>query len=366
MIPISAVVLGEDEEQLVIEVLRSGQLAQGPMVERLEREFADYCGTKHAVAVANGTLALVAALRALGVGPGDEVVTSAFTFVATLNAILECGARARFADIDPVTFNMDPGALAETCTEATRVVMPVHLYGQPADMAAVEHVAETRGAAIVEDAAQAHGAAIGDRRVGGFGLATFSFYATKNITTGEGGMVTTDDDALADRLRLLRNHGMRARYQYEFAGTNYRLTDVQAAIALPQLARLDAAVKQRQANAARLTEGLAGIPGVVTPTVTAGNRHVFHQYTIRVTEDAAVDRDELAARLASRGVQSGVYYPRVVFDYDCYRAHPNVVASDVPLAATTARQVLSLPVHPRLSDADLDQIVDAVRAATDG
>jgi len=238
--------------------------------------------------------------------------------------------------------------------------------GHPADMASIVPVAAQHGAAIVEDAAQAHGSAIGARTVGGFGVATFSFYATKNITTGEGGMVTTDDDAVADRLRLLRNHGMRARYQYEFAGTNYRLTDVQAAIALPQLARLDAAIKQRQANAARLTEGLSGIPGVVTPSIAAGCRHVFHQYTIRVTDEAAVDRDELAAQLASRGVQTGIYYPRVVFDYDCYRAHPNVVASDVPVAEATARQVLSLPVHPHLSDADLDQIVDAVRLAAAG
>ena len=363
MIPISAVVLGEDVERLVIEVLRSGQLAQGPMVARLEREFAAYCDTRHAVAVANGTVALVAAMRALGVGPGDEVVTSAFTFVATLNAILECGARARFADIDPATFNVAPASLADVCTDDTRVVMPVHLYGKPADMASVAAVAEQHGAAIIEDAAQAHGAAIAGRPVGGAGVATFSFYATKNITTGEGGMVTTDDDALADRLRLLRNHGMRARYEYEFAGTNFRLTDVQAAIAIPQLARLDAAIEQRQANAARLTEGLTGIAGLVTPVVTPGFRHVFHQYTIRVTEDATLDRDALAAQLASRGVQSGVYYPRVVFDYDCYREHPNVVASDVPAARATAREVLSLPVHPNLSAPDIDQIIDAIRAS---
>ena len=319
MIPISAVVLDEDVERLVLEVLRSGQLAQGPMVARLEREFAAYCGTRHAVAVANGTLALVAALRALGIGPGDEVVTSAFTFVATLNAILECGARARFADVDLGTFNVDAGSLAGVCTDRTRVVMPVHLYGQPADMAAVRSIADRHGAAIVEDAAQAHGAAIDGRRVGGSGVATFSLYATKNLTTGEGGIVTTDDDGVADRLRLLRNHGMRARYEYETVGTNYRLTDVQAAIAIPQLERLDATIERRQRNAARLTEGLCGVPGLVTPVITPGCRHVFHQYTVRVTDDAALDRDALAEQLASRGVQSGIYYPRVVFDYACYR-----------------------------------------------
>jgi len=363
VIPISAVALGEDEERLVVEVLRSGQLAQGPMVARLEGEFAAYCGTRHAVAVANGTLALVAALRVLGVGSGDEVVTSAFTFVATLNAILECGARARFADVDPVTFNVDPDSLGDVCTDRTRVVMPVHLYGQPADMASVAAIAERDGATIVEDAAQAHGASVGGRRVGGFGVGTFSFYATKNITTGEGGMVTTDDDDVADRLRMLRNHGMRARYMYESVGTNFRLTDLQAAIALPQLARLDATIAKRQANAARLDAGLSGIAGLVTPLVGPERGHVFHQYTIRVTADAAVDRDTLAAQLASRGVQTGIYYPRVVFDYDCYRDHPNVVAADVPAARATAGEVLSLPVHPNLSAADLDHIVEAVRAA---
>jgi len=363
LIPISAVVLGADEERLVVDVLRSGQLAQGPMVARLELEFAAFCGTAHAVAVANGTVALTAALKALGVGPGDEVVTSAFTFVATLNAILECGATARFADIDPSTYNVDPASLAAACTDRTRVVMPVHLYGQPADMAAIVSVAERHGAAIVEDAAQAHGARVDGRTVGGYGLATFSLYATKNITSGEGGVVTTNDDALADRLRLLRNHGMRARYQYELQGTNFRMTDVQAAIAIPQLARLSDTTKQRRANAARLSEGLAGIAGLEPPVTAAGREHVFHQYTVRVADEAPLDRDALAAALADRGVQTGIYYPRVVFDYDSYRGHPLVVPADVPHARDAARQVLSLPVHPHLSDADVDRIVDAVRVA---
>jgi dTDP-4-amino-4,6-dideoxygalactose transaminase len=363
MIPISAVVLGAAEEQLVLDVLRSGQLAQGPMVARLESEFATCCGTTHAVAVANGTVALTAALRALGVGPGDEVVTSAFTFVATLNAILECGATPRFADIDPVTYNVDPESLERVCTERTRVVMPVHLYGQPADMTAIAKVAERAGASIVEDAAQAHGARVDGATVGGFGLATFSLYATKNITSGEGGVVTTNDDALADRLRLLRNHGMRARYEYELQGTNFRMTDVQAAIALPQLARLRETTARRQVNAAQLSEGLADLPGLITPVTTPGRDHVWHQYTVRITDDAPLDRDALAAALTDRGVQSGIYYPRVVFDYESYQQHPLVLAADVPHAREAARQVLSLPVHPHLSGDDLDRIVGAVRDA---
>ena len=292
------VVLGADEEQLVVDVLRSGQLAQGPMVARFEHEFAAFCGTAHAVAVANGTVALTAALKALGVRPGDEVVTSAFTFVATLNAILECGATARFADIDPATYNVDPASLAAACTDRTRVVMPVHLYGQPADMAAIVNVAERHGAAIVEDAAQAHGARVDGRPVGGYGLATFSLYATKNITSGEGGVVTTNDDTLADRLRLLRNHGMRARYQYELQGTNLRMTDVQAAIAIPQLARLDdddeTTPDERDAAVRRSGRN----PGLEPPVTATGREHVFHQYTVRITDEAALDRDALAAALA--------------------------------------------------------------------
>ncbi len=237
-IPISTVRLGADEERLVLEVLRSGHLAQGPMVARLEAGFADVARVRHVVAVSSGTTALVAALQALEVGPGQEVVTSPFTFVATLNAILEVGAAPRFADISLRDFCMDPERVADACTSRTRVLMPVHLYGQPADMGRLVPIAQERSIAVVEDAAQAHGAELDGRAVGSFGLGCFSLYATKNVTTGEGGLVTTDDEALADRLRLLRNQGMRNRYEYEVPGHNYRLTDLQAAVGIPQLERL--------------------------------------------------------------------------------------------------------------------------------
>ncbi len=242
---------------------------------------------RHAVAVTNGTIALVAAMQALGLEPGDEVVTSPFTFVATLNAILECGAVARFADIDPRTFTVDADAVADAITPRTRALMPVHIYGQAADMARIAPLAADRGLVVVEDAAQAHGATVDGRAVGSFGVGCFSFYATKNVTSGEGGMITTDDDLLADTLRVLRNEGMRARYEYERAGHNYRLTDVQAAIAIPQLAHLAESNERRRANAARLDEGLAGIPGLLTPLVAPGRTHVFHQYTVRVTPDVS-------------------------------------------------------------------------------
>ena len=354
--------MGEAEERAVLEVLRSGQLGQGPVVERLEAAFAELCGVSHAVAVSSGTTALVAALQALGVGPGEEVLTSPFTFVATLNAILECGATARFADIHPVDFTLDPDPLGDRLSDRTRVVMPVHLYGQPAAMDRIAPLAAAHGAALVEDAAQAHGALVDGSPAGSFGIGCFSLYATKNVTTGEGGVITTDDDELVDRLRLLRNQGMRSRYVYEIPGHNYRLTDLQAAIGLPQLATLAERTSRRNHNADRLSEGLAGIPGLVTPSIAAGRTHAFHQYTVRVTDDARITRDELAERMAEFGIGTGVYYPTVVFDAPCYRDHPRVVVEPVPEAEAAAREVLSLPVHPWLSDGDIDRIVAAVRS----
>lgn len=363
MIPVSSVHLGEEEERRVLEVLRSGHLAQGPVVAELEERFAVLAGTAHAIAVTSGTTALVAAIEVCDLQPGDEVLTSPFTFAATLNAILEAGATARFADIDLDDFCLSPDRVAAEVSERTRVLMPVHLYGLPADMAALEPIAGRVGAKLVEDAAQAHGATVGGRPAGSFGLGCFSLYATKNVTTGEGGMITTSDDALAERLRILRNQGMRARYEYVVPGHNYRMTDLQAAVGIPQLARLDGWTETRRRNAARLGDGLRDIPGLALPSEPAGRRHVWHQYTVRVLPDAPTTRDELVDRLAAAGVGAGIYYPRVVFDYECYRSHPQVVVADVPNARAAAEQVVSLPVHPHLSDDDLDRVVDAVAEA---
>ena len=361
MIPVSAVDLPPGAEELVLQVLRSGMLAQGPMVARFEQEFAAIVGVRHAVAVNNGTTALVAALQVFDLAPGDEVLTSPFTFVATLNAILEAGATAVFADISEDDFCLDPAAAAAAIGPRTRVLMPVHLYGQCADMDRLDALARQHRLHLVEDAAQAHAAKVGDRSAGSFGLGCFSFYGTKNVTTGEGGMITTDDDVLADRLRVLRNQGMRARYVYEMAGHNYRLTDLQAALAIPQLAGLDESTSRRQRNADRLRAGLADVPGLRLPRQLDGRRHVWHQFTVLLTDEAPVGRDEFVATLAERGVGSGVYYPRLVHDYDCYRDDPRVVASETPVARSVAERVVSLPVHPKLSDDDLDTIVAGVR-----
>ncbi len=259
-IPLSKVRIGPEEEAAVLAVLRSGMLAGGPWVAELERAFASVHGAAHAVAVSNGTTALVAALRAHRVGPGDEVITTPLTFVATLNAILEVGATARFADItDDMT--VDPAQLAALITPRTGALLPVHLYGLPAPMTEISELAAARGLAVIEDAAQAHGARVGTAAVGSSGTATFSLYGTKNITCGEGGIVTTSDDEIADRLRLLRNHGMRASYDYELPGYNYRLTDLQAAVAAAQLARLPSINESRARNAARLTQQAPGRRG---------------------------------------------------------------------------------------------------------
>jgi dTDP-4-amino-4,6-dideoxygalactose transaminase len=357
---VTSVKFGPEVEQLVLEVLRSGMIAQGAMVERLEREFAVLIGVEHVVAVNNGTTALIAALQVLDLQPGDEVITSPFTFVATLNAIIGAGATARFADIGRDDFNVDPARIEPLINERTKVVMPVHLYGQCADMVAIESIAQSADLAIVEDAAQAHGARIGRRSAGSWGIGCFSLYATKNLTSGEGGLISTNDAAVADRLRVLRNQGMRQRYVYEMAGNNYRLTDLQAAVCLPQLRGYEDQVQMRQRNASRLSDGLRRLPGIRVPEPKPDRHHVWHQYTIVVGDESPLDRDALAQALTRSGIGSGIYYPRTVFDYDCYRDHPHVVVDPVPVAGDVVGRCLSLPVHQHLSAGDVDRIVDTM------
>jgi perosamine synthetase len=364
LIPISEPILGEPEEELVLQVLRSGRLAQGPMVERFEEAVRAVVGSRHAIAVNNGTSALIVALLAHGIGPGDEVITSPFTFVATLNSILHVGATPRFVDIGD-DFNVDPGSICDAIGPATRAIIPVHLYGQPADMSRIEGAEDGRDIVIIEDAAQALGATIDGRPAGSFGTGCFSFYATKNITTGEGGVVTTDDQSVAETARVLRNQGQRATYDYARPGFNLRLTELQAAIGVAQMARLPDIVETRRANARELNARLAGIPGLITPEELPRRRHVFHQYTVRVTDGARLSRDELARRLGSRGIGCGVYYPRPVYDYDCFRRDPRIGDAVMLRAERVSAEVLSLPVHPGLNGSDIDRIAAAVRDALD-
>lgn len=361
-VPISRVEIDDATIEALVGVVRSGMLAQGPQVRRLEELFETIADTEHAVAVTSGTAALVLALQANGVGPGDEVITTPFTFVATLNAILACGAKALFVDIGD-DFNMNAKLLEAAITERTRAILPVHLYGLPADMDELMPVARLQGITVIEDAAQAIGASVGSTPVGSFGTACFSLYATKNVTTGEGGVITTNSDEVARSARLLRNQGMVNRYEYEVVGFNHRMTDLQAVLGIRQLENLTSINDARRANAQTLTEGLDGIEGLWLPEVPLGRTHVFHQYTVRVTEDSRIPRDELAEELRSAGVGSGVYYPRPVFDYDVFRDHPGVIAGPVPNARQASDQVLSLPVHPSLTATELERVVAAVRGA---
>lgn len=366
MIPITVVEFGAEEERLVLEVLRSGRVAQGPLVAEFEKRFAELTGVRHAIAVNNGTTSLIASLQCLDLQPGDEVITSPFTFAATLNAILEAGATARFADISEDDFNVTAASIRERLSDRTKVLMPVHIFGQIAEMDGISAIAAERGLRILEDSAQAHGSKLGGRAAGSYDIGSFSFYATKNLTTGEGGMITTNDDELAERLRILRNQGMRARYDYAMLGQNYRLTDLQAALVLPQLDRYDGIVDARSKNAAYLSEGLSEVRGVIAPRELDGRRHVWHQYTIRVNSDAAVGRDEFVERLNAAGIGAGVYYPRLVFDYDAYRDRKDVVIDPTPVAELVASQVISLPVHNHLTREQLDTIIDTTRSIAEG
>lgn len=364
MIPITVVDV-RDSEPLVLEVLRSGSIAQGPMVARLEREFADAIGVKHCVAVNNGTTALVAALEVCDIQPGQEVITSPFTFVATLNAALEAGATVRFSDILEADFCMDPESAASLVNSNTAVVMPVHLYGQSADMGAINNLVADHDLKLVEDAAQAHGATYQGTSVGTFGLGCFSLYATKNLTSGEGGLITTNDDILADRLRVLRNQGMRERYRYEVIGHNYRMTDIHAAIAIPQVARMFEISETRKTNASILNHGLQGLKSLRTPVELQERSHVWHQYTVVLTEDAPITRDEFVAKLSESGIASGAYYPKLAFDYKCFRNDNRVIIDNVPVATRIAEGCVSLPVHQHLSSTQLEQIIETVHAILD-
>lgn len=355
--------IGADERDAVLAVMTTGVIAQGPKVTELEEKFAGFIGARNAVAVNSGTAALHAALLAYGVGPGDEVITSSFSFIASGNSVLYTGARPVFVDIGD-DFNMDADLIESAINEKTKAIMPVHLFGQPCDMDGIMALADKYNLAVVEDTCQSHGSAYNGKITGSFGAGCFSFYPTKNMTTGEGGMITTDDDDVAEKCRLIRAHGMKVRYYHDTLGYNYRMTDLGAAIGLVQLAKLESYNSRRAENAARLTSGIAGIPGLITPEIGPGRTHVFHQYTVRVTSSFALSRDDLVARLGERGIGSGVYYPVPIHKQKVYAD----LGYDVSLPVTEqfAAEVLSLPVHPQVDSGDIDYIVNAIKEIANG
>jgi dTDP-4-amino-4,6-dideoxygalactose transaminase len=350
-IPAARPLIGDDERAAVDAVLQSGMLTQGPEVAAFEREFSDaLVAGRPTAAVNSGTSGLHLGLLAAGIGPGDEVIVPSFTFAATANAVVLAGAVPVFADIEPDSFNLDPDSVAGAIGPNTAAIMPVHLYGHPADMARLSALAAEHSLALFEDAAQAHAATLDGRPVGTFGdWAMFSLYPTKNMTSGEGGMVVSASPATDERVRLLRNQGMARPYENEIAGFNARMTDLHATIGRAQLRKLAGWTEQRRRNAARFD---AELTGVVTPPVAEGAEHVYHQYTIRVAED----RDGFARALREEhGIGTGVYYPTPV-----HRLPVFGLELDLPETERAAREALSLPVHPSLSEQDLDRIVSAV------
>ncbi len=354
MIPIAQPHIGPEEQKVVQEVLASGMLAQGPRVAAFEEAFADFMGVEHAVAVASGTEAIRLALLAIGVGPNSEVIIPAFTFVATATAVMMTGAEPVIVDVEEETFCMDPVAAEAAVTRKTKAIMPVHLYGHPADMGPLLDICQERDLDLVEDAAQSHGARWKDRRTGSVGeVGCFSFYPTKNMTTGEGGAVTTSTPEVAERLRMLRQHGLAGPYQYRMLGYNSRMTDIEAAIGLVQLGTLEGFNTARRMNAETLTEFLEDV--VRTPTTASWAEHVFHQYTIR-----SEDRDGLWDHMRKREVGCGVYYPHPVSEIPILEGKSRVAGS-VEVATRLSHEVLSLPVHPGLSSQDVETVAMAVR-----
>lgn len=354
-IPPAKPIIGEEEVEAVSAVLRSGMVAQGPQVAAFEEEFSEQVvDGAFSVAVNSGTSALHLGLLASGVGPGDEVIVPSFTFAATANSVAITGATPVFVDIEPTYFNMDPAAAEAAITERTKGIMPVHLYGHPAAMDQFEMIADKRGVALFEDAAQAHDATLNGRKVGTFGLAAaFSFYPTKNMTSGEGGMITTGSEEVARRAQILRNQGMAQQYANELVGVNNRMTDINGAIGRTQLRHLEEWTKKRQENAAFLDENLEG---VVVPAVAPGATHVYHQYTIRVPE---ADRDAFVGELRDKfQVGSGVYYP--IPNHRLPSLAKYAPGLDLPETEKAALEVISLPVHPSLTQEDLERIVEAV------
>ncbi len=350
LIPPAQPIIGAEEREAVDRVMRSGMLAQGPEVAAFEKEFSEFVDGRHCIAVNSGTSALHMAFLAVGIGPGDEVIVPSFSFAATANSVSLTGATPIFADIEQDYFNIDPAHVEALITPRTKAVMPVHLYGHPANMAALQAICEKHGILLLEDSAQSHAATFNGTPVGAFGLAaSFSFYPTKNMTSGEGGMVTTPSDEVARNVRLLRNQGMERRYENEVVGFNTRMTDIHAAIGRVQLTKLMGWTKQRQDNAAFLS---ANINGVVVPPVAAEATHVYHQYTIRVVDH---DRDRFAEELTKLGVGSGVYYPTPI-----HRLPSFGLSLDLPTTERVAKQCLSLPVHPSLSHSDLEKVVESV------
>lgn len=356
MIPMGKPTMGEEEKRAVIEVLESGMLSQGIKVKQFEESFAKFVGTNHAVVTSSGTTALHAAILANNIGAGDEVITTPFTFIATANAIRMAGATPVFVDIEEGTFNIDPEKIEAAITNKTKAILPVHLFGLSCNMDKIEEIAKKHNLLIIEDACQSHGATWNNQMTGSFGTACYSFYPTKNMTTGEGGIITTNSESISNKLRKIISHGSEKRYYHGFVGYNYRMSDIAAAIGIEQLKKLPEFNRRRIQNAIFLNNHLGEIPGVIVPKIDAG--HVFHQYTIRITNDSKISRDKLIEILSENGIASSVFYPLPVHKQEAYPEYNHL---SFPITEKLSNEVLSLPIHPHLTETDLLKIVSAIK-----
>lgn len=359
MIPIARPILGEEEFAAIREVLASGMLAQGAKVKAFEEAFARDVGRKHGIAVVNGTAALHVAVLAHGIGAGQEVVMPPLTFFATAAMVLVAGAKPVFADIDRALYNLDPQKAAAMIGPKTAAIMPVHLYGQTAEMEPILAAAKERGIPVIEDAAQAHRGEYHGRKAGNLGdTACFSFYPTKNMTTGEGGMIVTDDDGIEEKCRLLRDQGQIAKYDHVLLGFNYRMTEIAAAIGLVQLKKLEGWVKQRRANAHALTKGLQGIEGLVPPQEGNWMVHSYYQYIVGREDDFPLSRDEIVRRLTEDGIGCRPSYPVPLYRQKALRDMR--LRGRCPVAEDVIPRLFELPVHPGVGPAEVDRILEAV------
>ena len=362
MIPVAKPSLGLEEVNAVSDVIQSGMLAQGPRVLEFEGAFSRYCNTLHGVAMNSGTAALHAALVALGIGKGDEVIVPSFTFFATASSVCMCGATPVFADVEEKTFNISPDSLEEQLTGKTKAVIGVHLFGHPFAVRPVAKICRERGISLIEDAAQAHGAQYDGKNVGSFGVAgCFSFYPTKNMTAGEGGMVTTNDPALAERMRRFINHGQAEKYLHTCIGYNFRLTDIGGAIGLAQLRKLDAFNAKRR-ETAQYYHDTIDRTGIILPHVAPGVKHVYHQYVMRVTDTFGLTRDQLAIALRDKGIGTAVHYPIPLHKQPVFLEYAK--KSRCPVSDTLAKEVLSIPVHPLVTDEERHYIAACINEVT--
>ena len=348
-------------ENELYDVIRSGKFILGPQVRRLEESIAQYCQCKHAVGVSSGTDALVIALMAAEIGPGDEVITTPFTFFATVGSIVRVGATPVFVDIDPVTFNLDMSRVEDAITEKTKAVIPVHLYGQCADMAPLNTLAAERNLVVIEDAAQAIGAEYKDRRAGSLGdMGCFSFFPTKNLGGfGDGGIVTTNSDALHERLQILRVHGSHPKYYHKFIGGNFRLDTLQAGVVAAKLPYLDQWTAQRQENAGRYRKGIAdaGLGDRVRPPVEVESRHIYNQFVVRIADG---QRDALREHFKQKKIGCEVYYPLSLHEQECFRAL-GYKTGDFPESERAAGETLALPNSFEITAEQQDYVIEAIQ-----